>query len=184
MKHKPTKNELSDIELFHAEMADIEPIASQQRATIKSEPPQPLTTFKSKAESQFIDSRYSVEYEPQTLGNEEFLSFQRSGIQHSLFKQLRNGQMKTEAELDLHGMTISIAHQQLADFIYECRKDRLRCIRIIHGKGWGSKDNKPILKTKLNSWLQQEDNVLAFCSTPIEDGGTGAVYVLLRRIKA
>jgi len=184
MKHKPTKDELSDMALFQAEMADIEPLSPDQRVIIKPEPPQPMTTFNSKPEAHFIDSHYSEGYEPQTLGNEEFLSFQRSGIQHSLFKQLRNGQLKTEAQLDLHGMTISIAHQQLADFIYECRKDRLRCVRIIHGKGWGSKDNKPILKTKLNAWLQQEDNVLAFCSTPIEDGGTGAVYVLLRRIKA
>ena len=183
MKHKTIKNKLSDRELFHAEMSDIEPLTSQQNVTMKTTPPQPLAKFNLKPSSHFVSSHYSEEYETETLSSEEFLSFQRSGIQHRLFHQLRQGQIKVEAELDLHGMIISQAHQQLAEFIYECRKDKLRCIRIIHGKGWGSKNNKPILKTKLNTWLQQEDNVLAFCSTPIKDGGTGAVYVLLRRIK-
>ena len=98
-----------------------------------------------------------------------------------MFNQLRAGQLTLDAELDLHGMTIPIAHQELAEFIYQCRLERIRCIRIIHGKGWGSKDNQPVLKTKLNAWLQQEENVLAFCSTSIEAGGAGAVFVLLRR---
>jgi len=83
----------------------------------------------------------------------------------------------------LHGMTIPLAHNALASFLQECQQFKIRCVRIIHGKGWGSKHHKPILKTKLNTWLQQDDIILAFCSAPIEDGGTGAVYVLLKRLK-
>ncbi|PCJ32125.1 MAG: DNA mismatch repair protein MutS [Gammaproteobacteria bacterium] len=172
--------DMNDMALFRQEMDEVKPI-KQDGFIPKVAAPEPIAKFKLQRDTPAIDSVYSEEFEPRTIGNEESLSFRRSGIQQRLFGQLRRGELSLEAELDLHGMTIAIAHQQLAEFIYDCRQDRLRCVRIIHGKGWGSKGNKPVLKTKLNSWLQQEDNVLAFCSTPIEDGGTGAVYVLLRR---
>jgi len=171
---------LDDMALFHKEMRQVQPI--EQEATHRKNTalePEPLTQTTEKNYS--VDSLYSEEFELKTVGNEELLSFQRSGVQDRLFNQLRVGQLTLDAELDLHGMTIPIAHQQLAEFIHQCRLERIRCIRIIHGKGWGSKDNQPVLKTKLNAWLQQEENVLAFCSTPIEAGGAGAVFVLLRR---
>jgi DNA-nicking Smr family endonuclease len=58
----------------------------------------------------------------------------------------------------------------------------MTCIRIIHGKGKRSRNNKgPVIKTKVNHWLRQRDDVLAFCSARPIDGGTGAIYVLLRR---
>ena len=177
----PTKAEpLDDMALFHKEMSAVQPI--EQEAThrkISSIEPEPL--FQSTEKNYSVDSLYSEEFELKTVGNEELLSFQRSGVQDRLFNQLRAGQLTLDAELDLHGMTIPVAHQELAEFIHQCRVERIRCIRIIHGKGWGSKGNQPVLKTKLNAWLQQEDNVLAFCSTPIEAGGAGAVFVLLRR---
>lgn len=171
-----------DNTLFQKEMNGIKPL-TQERVRPKTKVIEPETLAKTKKDKDFYsnDSLYSEEFEPKTIGNEETLSFQRSGVQDRLFNQLRAGQLYLEAELDLHGMIITTAHQELAGFIYQCRRERIRCVRIIHGKGWGSKDNQPVLKTKLNAWLQQEENVLAFCSTPIEDGGTGAVYVLLRR---
>lgn len=172
---------IDDEALFDKEMRGVKPLQQERiHHTSTTDEPMLKSTKDSKAYS--IDSLYSEEFEPKTIGNEETLSFQRAGVQDRLFNQLRAGQLTIDAELDLHGMTISIAHHELADFIHQCRQERIRCVRIIHGKGWGSKHNQPVLKTKLNAWLQQEDNVLAFCSTPIEDGGTGAVYVLLRRI--
>jgi len=174
--------DIDDDTLFHKEMSGVKPL-SQKRIhhTSTVSEPMPKSTKGDKPYS--IDSLYSEEFEPKTIGNEETLSFQRAGVQDRLFNQLRAGQLTIDAELDLHGMTITVAHQELAEFIHQCRQERIRCVRIIHGKGWGSKHNQPVLKTKLNAWLQHEENVLAFCSTPIEDGGTGAVYVLLRRIK-
>jgi DNA-nicking Smr family endonuclease len=86
-----------------------------------------------------------------------------------------------EAELDLHGLTLAKAEPTLSQFLEQCQEQKIRCVRIIHGKGWGSRDNKPVLKSKLNHWLRQSDAVLAFCSATIEDGGTGALYVLLKR---
>ena len=180
-KEEPLKIEQADDKsLFHMAVDGITPL-TQERVQHAKKQLEPEPQFQSYEPADSIDSLYSEEFEPKTISNEDPLSFQRSGVQYRLFNQLRAGQLAVDAELDLHGMTIPIAHQQLAEFIHQCRQERIRCVRIIHGKGWGSKNNQPVLKTKLNSWLQQEQNVLAFCSTPIEDGGTGAVYVLLRR---
>ena len=171
---------IDEQDLFQQEMASVKPLV-QERSHPIANTVEPEPTIQKKDDKYAFDSLYSEEFEPKTIGNEESISFQRSGVQDRLFKQLRQGQLQIDAELDLHGMTIPIAHQQLAEFIDECRRQTIRCIRIIHGKGWGSKDNKPVLKTKLNAWLQHEENVLAFCSAPVKDGGTGAVFVLLRR---
>jgi len=174
---------IDEQDLFRQEMASVEPLVQERSHPVANRiAPNPIIQDKDKLYS--FDSLYSEEFEPKTIGNEEAISFQRSGVQDRLSNQLRQGQLSLDAELDMHGMTIAIAHQQLAEFIDECRQQNIRCIRIIHGKGWGSKDNKPVLKTKLNTWLQHEENVLAFCSAQIKDGGTGAVFVLLRRKKA
>ena len=83
-------------------------------------------------------------------------------------------------ELDLHGMTVAEARPMLAEFIADSRQQRLRCVRIIHGKGFRSASAQPVLKGLVNNWLRQHDGVLAFCSARPADGGTGAVYVLLK----
>ena len=182
MKKKVSRNEQSDINLFREEIGIIEKIEHDKIHPVTASP-KPIAKFRQQRIDQALNSTFSDEYEPHTIGSEETLSFRRSGIQHRLFSRLRNGHLQIEAELDLHGMTVSIAHQALAKFLQDCQTDALRCVRIVHGKGWSSKNQKPVLKTKLNSWLQQDDNILAFCSAPIEDGGTGAAYVLLRRAK-
>jgi DNA-nicking Smr family endonuclease len=182
MKKKNSRNEQSDINLFREEVGIIEQIEQDKIHPITASP-KPIAKFRQQGVEQALNSTFSDQYEPHTIGSEESLSFRRSGIQHRLFSRLRNGHLQIEAELDLHGMTVAISHQALAKFLQDCQHDMLRCVRIVHGKGWSSKNQKPVLKTKLNSWLQQNDNVLAFCSAPIEDGGTGAVYVLLRRTK-
>jgi DNA-nicking Smr family endonuclease len=94
---------------------------------------------------------------------------------------MRQGKIHIGAALDLHGMTVEKAEPELIDFLIACQQQQIRFARIIHGKGWGSQDNKPVLKGKVNHWLRQSGLVLAFCSAIIKDGGTGAVYVLIRK---
>ncbi|MDH5358791.1 MAG: Smr/MutS family protein [Gammaproteobacteria bacterium] len=180
MKSEISKTDHDDIALFKAEVGEIEHI-EQDKIHPVTNPPKPNPQFRQQHLDQVFHDTFSEDYEPHTVGSEETLNFRRSGIQERLFSRLRNGHIHIEAELDLHGMTIAVAHDALARFIHDCKRYQIRCARVIHGKGWGSKHNKPILKTKLNGWLQQTEDVLAFCSAPIEDGGTGAVYVLLRR---
>lgn len=117
-----------------------------------------------------------LEYE---TGNEVLYS--RNGVQNSVIRKLRRGQYPIEAELDLHRMTSEEAYKALVIFLSGCRQRNIRCIRIIHGKGLGSKDRLPVLKGKVNHWLRQRDDILAFCTARPVDGGSGAVYVLLKR---
>lgn len=111
----------------------------------------------------------------------EELLFQRPGLQGTVLRKLRRGQFANEAELDLHGLRIEDARAAVAGFLDNASQHGMRCVRIVHGKGYGSAQAKPVLKNKLNSWLRQRPEVLAFCSARPVDGGTGAVYVLLKR---
>ena len=108
------------------------------------------------------------------------LFFKRPGIQDKLMDKLRRGHIAIERQLDLHGMTVRDARTAMGHFLAQCRQQKIRCARIIHGKGRGSQHRKPVIKNELNCWLQKHLEVLAFCSAAPLDGGTGAVYVLLK----
>ncbi|HKK05156.1 MAG TPA: Smr/MutS family protein [Gammaproteobacteria bacterium] len=111
----------------------------------------------------------------------EELLHARPGLQHGLLRKLRRGQLSIGAELDMHGMTTATAKAAVVEFLDACRARHVRCVRIIHGKGNRSPNRQPVLKTHLAYWLRQRSEVLAFCSARPVDGGTGAIYVLLRR---
>ncbi|MHB1565366.1 MAG: Smr/MutS family protein [Acidiferrobacter sp.] len=115
------------------------------------------------------------------VGTGEELLFRRNGISKSILRNLQHGHFAIERELDLHGLTVAQARIALAGFLHEAIACDVRCVRIIHGKGLRSAGRLPILKGCTNSWLRQKDEVLAFCSSRPTDGGTGAVYVLLKR---
>ena len=107
--------------------------------------------------------------------------FVRPGLQQKHVRRLRRGQMAIEAEADLHGMRIREAEVLLKDFLRECRDEGLRCVRVIHGKGRGSAGGAAVLKWEVDGWLRRDDRVMAFASAQPRHGGTGAVYVLLKR---
>jgi len=109
-------------------------------------------------------------------------AFIRNGIQKTVLRKLRNGQIAVEGELDLHGRGVSEAEQELRAFLRNKQSAAgRRAVRVIHGKGHGSPNQKSVLKEKVNEWLRQSDAVLAFCPAGPTDGGTGAVRVLLKR---
>lgn len=110
----------------------------------------------------------------------EALSFQRAGVRAQVMRRLRRGLYPIDDELDLHGLSQSAARNELADFIARSRDRGCRCVRIIHGKGYRSGARGPVLKTAVNHWLRLHLDVLAFVSARAIDGGTGAIYVLLR----
>jgi len=175
-----SESDQEDIALFRQEIGQVEHIAQDKIIPVTKPAINSLRSQQNKQTES--ETALADIYAPTTLvGSEEALSFRRSGIQERLLSRLRNGHLKMDAELDLHGMTIPVAHQALQIFIQDCLHYKIRSARIIHGKGWSSKHHKPILKSKLNGWLRDIDDVLAFCSARIEDGGTGALYILLRR---
>ncbi len=108
-------------------------------------------------------------------------SYQRTGISRQMLRRLRRGHWKMQAYLDLHGFTRDEARSELVTFLDACRARGYRCVRIIHGKGIGSKNRMPILKTRMGGWLVQREDVLAFCQAKPEDGGSGATLVLLKK---
>lgn len=111
------------------------------------------------------------------------LLYSRDGITPATLKKLRQGKFKVDQSIDLHGMTVSSARDYLLDFLADCEAENCHCVIIVHGKGYSSPDKKPIIKPMVNRWLRATPKVLAFCSALPKDGGTGAVYVLLKRNK-
>ena len=111
----------------------------------------------------------------------EEISYRRPQLSERAFRDLRRGRFTIEAEIDLHGLTQHEAKSALHEFIDECIGQRLRCVRVIHGKGARSGADGPVLKASVQVWLPQWDDVLGYVSARRRDGGSGAVYVLLRR---
>ena len=109
------------------------------------------------------------------------LNFRRPHVAESVLVKLRRGHFAVDAEIDLHGLTGAEARGALREFIGDAVVRRLSCVRVIHGKGRRSGPRGPVLKNVVNQWMQRADDILAFGSARGVDGGTGAVYVLLRR---
>lgn len=114
------------------------------------------------------------------LYQEDSLSFLAPGLQKNILQKMRKGYFGFDASIDLHGLTSEQAKHQLAQFLRLSEEEGCRCVHIIHGKGYRSADNHPVLKNDINVWLRHYKSVQAFCSTPAKHGGTGAVFVLLK----
>lgn len=165
-----------DKALFRDMMRDVTPL---------NQPRKPTTLPKSKPiECQAplaIDYQLS-DYYAEPIQSESLLTYHRYGLIQSQINTLRSHGVTYEAKLDLHGLQSSDAKERLSEFIYQHIQQNHRVVLIIHGKG-GRFGEHPILKNLVNHWLRQIPDVLAFHSAQPKHGGTGAVYVLLRRIR-
>ncbi len=115
-------------------------------------------------------------------GSGDYLSYFRTSVGGRTFRKLARGKYSVQAECDLHGLNVTDARDTLQGFLEECLRRGYTCVRVVHGKGRGSGHGGPVLKRKVDGWLRQWDKVLAFVSARQADGGTGAVYVLLKRL--
>lgn len=122
----------------------------------------------------------SDHYTPAALQHMES-NFVQKGCGPDLIRKLKRGIWPVQATLDLHGATLDEARERLEQFLQSCLTHGIKCVRIIHGKGYGSKDGTPVLKQTVRRWLTQFGSVLAYSECQEQDGGTGAVQVLLRR---
>ena len=118
------------------------------------------------------------------LETDDALSFRRVGIGADIVRKLRRGVWVTQAQLDLHGLRRDEARAQLVSFLHDAAQTGRRCVRVIHGKGNGSPGRQSVLKGKVKGWLIQRDDVIAFTQARASDGGSGALLVLLRPVKA
>lgn len=168
----------ADRELFRQSVGAVKKIRHSTAAHQRRRSRTPSAAGPREAAAEVIQISTTGAARPLTAGDR--LSFKRPGIQDNLFHRLRRGHLSMEDELDLHGLTIANARPALGRFLRHCRQQELRCVRIIHGKGRGSANGKPVIKNELDAWLRRQPEVLAFCSAPVRDGGAGAVYVLLK----
>ncbi|KCV27975.1 Smr domain protein [Bordetella bronchiseptica 00-P-2730] len=111
-------------------------------------------------------------------------AYVRAGVAPDTARNLKRGQWRVGAELDLHGLRVEQARHAVLSFLDECLEHGIRCVRIVHGKGYGSQGLEPVLKDKARTWLVQKADVLAFSEAPERGGGTGALLVLLRQAEA
>lgn len=114
------------------------------------------------------------------LDDDPTLSYSRDGVGLDVVRKLRKRYWPVQDELDLHGMNRDTARDQVGDFLRRATKRGLRCVRVIHGKGYGSAGGEPVLRSMVHSWLVQKDEVVAFCVANKGDGGHGALIVLLK----
>lgn len=175
-----SKISAADRQLFRDAIKGVRRLKSD-RILHKRNRPAPLPYQLWQDETQARDDMFSDDWDIATIETGDELLFIRDGIQQNLVRKLRRGHFSVGAELDLHGQTVAEARVSLTGFLHHCRDNGIRCVRIVHGKGHGSRNRLPVLKNKISHWLQQRDEVLAFCSARQVDGGTGAVYLLLKR---
>jgi DNA-nicking Smr family endonuclease len=176
-KDKPPEK---DTDLFQQMMKGVKPLDAEERVQPEKphiSPHRRTQTPFEQVESDFFEFPHATDVAP-----EESLFFARTGLQHRVLKQLKRGDMPVEASLDLHGQIIEEAGKSLTLFLEEAQSEGCRCVIVIHGKGTRSTEGRPILKTQVNHWLRESPAVLAFSSTQLKHGGTGSVYVLLKKL--
>lgn len=190
MSKKKSINEDSiseqDLQFFRDEIADVRPLASDKRIEMEKKKPSPRPIHTSYSGSSEDQDNFEQISDPVNLRDaqvEDVLFFARSGIQQKVQRRLKRGEYPAEDELDLHGYTVAEAKVAIQDFFSDCKRKQIRYVRIIHGKGYRSEQKIPILKTHVAYWLPQHSDVLAFSSAQAKDGGTGAVYVILKSVR-
>jgi DNA-nicking Smr family endonuclease len=169
-----------DNSLFHEAVKGARPLKIEPQHIAKTRP-KPIAKQFIRDEKQALRDSLSDDFYPaHELESGEELLYLRTGQSPSVLSKLRRGFWVVQAQIDLHGLISDEARQYVAEFLSDCKKRNIRCVRIVHGKGLGSRNREPVLKHKLRSWLMQRDEVIAYAQAKPEDGGSGAVIVLLK----
>ena len=170
-----------EAQLFARSVGAVVPLAVPPRAASPTKPPAPVAHQRQADEQAALQESLSDEFTPETLlATDDELSYMRSGLGADVLRKLRRGDWVIQAQLDLHGLRRDAARDALIEFIRHSRKNGIRCVRVIHGKGLGSVNKEPVLKSRVRNWLAQKQEVLAFCQARPMDGGAGALIVLLQ----
>lgn len=169
-----------DTDLFRRAMSGTKPLSSETRAAGPEKKPKPKARFTRADRKEVLRESLQADVDTLQYDNADSLRFHRASVGRRTMRKLARGRYSVQAEIDLHSMTVAEAKPRLANFIENCAQTGLLCVRIVHGKGLGSGQQGPVLKMNVNRWLRQWDSVLAFVSARQVDGGTGAVYALLK----
>jgi DNA-nicking Smr family endonuclease len=169
-----------DADAFREAVKDVQPLPDQGRVVHAPARPTPLPRQREQDDRQVLADSLSDQPPLEAeLESGEALAFLRQGMSPQVLRKLRSGFWAVQDELDLHGLRTEEARELLAQFLTGAVRRGHRCLRVIHGKGWRSRNNEPVLKRKVAGWLTQRGEVLAYCEARPADGGSGAVTVLL-----
>ena len=166
---------------FRKAVAGVTPIARRARVERKPPPPPPVARQRAIDEARVLAECVSAPLSvDDAMGTGEELAYLREGQSPQVLRRLRRGHWVVQDGLDLHGMNRFEAAQAVPEFLAHSLRQGHRCVRIVHGRGLGSRNREPVLKPLLARWLARRDEVLAYCQAPLAHGGSGATLVLLR----
>jgi DNA-nicking Smr family endonuclease len=164
--------------LFRAAVRGVKPLAAGV-AAVQPPRPKPRARFARADRAAVLKESLAAEPPDPALASGEELVYHRPDVQATVLRRLKRGEYRVEREIDLHGLTVAEAKHALRQFLIEALERRVRCVRIVHGKGLRSGHRGPVLKAAVGAVLRRTGAVLAYVSARRTDGGTGAVYVLL-----
>jgi len=166
--------------VFAHAVGPVTPLPLRSRADVKRPRPTPEPRQRIADEQAAVREALSDQVDVESLLlTDDGLSFRRPGIGADVVTRLRRGQWAIQGQLDLHGLRRDEAREQLAAFIRQATRRGHRCLRVVHGKGHGSPGRQPVLKGKVQRWLAQFGDVIAFAQASGPQGGAGALIVLL-----
>jgi DNA-nicking Smr family endonuclease len=167
--------------VFRDAVGEVTTLRRHGRVELRGDPHPAVPAQRIEDEAQVLRESLSDDFDiGSLLDTDDALSWCAPGIGADVLRKLRGGGWKLQGELDLHGARVDEAREQLGEFLRDARKRGWRCVRVIHGKGLGSRGRQPVLKIKVRNWLAQREEVIAFCQARPADGGAGALVVLLR----
>jgi DNA-nicking Smr family endonuclease len=165
---------------FAHAVGPVKPILATPKAARTAPLPQPEPRQRVLDEEAALREALSDEVDIETLLlTDDGLSFRRPDIGPDVLNKLRRGTWAIQGQIDLHGLRRDEAREALAGFIRQSHQQGRRCVRVVHGKGHGSPGKAPVLKAKVQRWLAQRREVIAFAQAPGPQGGAGALVVLL-----
>ena len=179
MSNDSDKSPADDTSLFRRAMKDVRRLDNDAQV-VRKKPPPPTPAQSRRDQDDVLEEMANGELNSEELEYGDEVFFQRPGISRTVMRKLRRGQFAVQAEIDLHGLGTADAKANLSAFLQRCSERGMACVRVIHGKGHRSPGKMPVLKPKVAHWLSRWDNVSAFASARPVDGGTGALYVLLK----
>ncbi len=170
-----------DIALFHEAIGPVRPLSQLPSEAPRAEPPAPRPRSREADEALALHQSRFDPFAASPLGPGDVLEYLRDGHSPRLLQRLKRGQYAVRDEIDLHRMNQAEAEAALRQFLAEARREGHGCVRIVHGKGLRSGDAGPVLKALVDRMLRLRGDVLAFASAAPDEGGSGAVRVLLMR---
>jgi DNA-nicking Smr family endonuclease len=167
--------------LFIRAIGAVTTLGHAPRVSLSPQPAKPLAQQQRLDDANVLRESLSDDFDVSTLlDTDDELSYRSQGIGTDVTKKLRKGHWSLQGEIDLHGLRSDEAREALGQFIRDATKRGWRCVRVVHGKGLGSPGKTPVLKSKVQRWLVQKTEVLAFVQAKGSEGGAGALVVLLK----